>query len=99
MKDAKISFRVIGNSGPLTLSWSDEAKGPAIEAKNGTGIGFFSEAGKLLCVEFDDVEEKTDHQHLNFDSVQIEVWVKNGKIKYEVHLLKDSNSRHRAKSA
>jgi hypothetical protein len=93
MKKTNVSFRVIGNSGPLTLSWFEGPKGPAIEAKNGAGVGFFSKEGKLLCVEFDDVEEKTDRQRLDFDSVQVEIWVKNGKVKYEVLYLNETKRR------
>lgn len=80
MKKPKISFRVFGDSGPLTISWFDGPMGDAVEAKNGIGVGFFSGDGALLCVEFDDVEKKGDHQLLEFDRFQVEVSVNNGKI-------------------
>ena len=99
MKDAKISFRVFGDSGPLTLSWSNEAKGPAEEAKKGSGVGFFSKDGTLLCVEFDDVDEETDHQQLDFDASQVEIWVKNGKVRHEVRAVRTSKTQDSPKSA
>jgi len=85
MKKAKVSFRVIGDSGPLTISWFDGPKGDAVEAKNGIGVGFFSSDGTLLCVEFDDVNEKHDSQSLEFDRYQVEASVNKGKVSYLVH--------------
>lgn len=58
MKKEKISFRVIGDSGPLMISWYDGPKGNAVEAKNEIGVRFFSSTGELLAVEFDDVKEE-----------------------------------------
>lgn len=80
MKKPKISFRVFGNSGPLTLSWFDGPKGDAVEANNTIGVGFFSKEGTLLCVEFDDVNEKNDHQVLEFDRYRVEVTVVKSKV-------------------
>lgn len=85
MKKAKLSFRVIGDSGPLTISWFDGPKGDAVEAKNGIGVGFFSSDGALLCVEFDDMNEKHDSKTLEFDSYRVEASVKKGKVSYSVH--------------
>lgn len=82
MKKAKISFRIIGDSGPLSISWFEGPKGDAVEAKNGIGVGFFSTTGDLLMVEFDDVDENKDHQHLEFDRYRIEVTVNKGKASF-----------------
>jgi hypothetical protein len=82
MKKAKISFRIIGDSGPLSISWFDGPKGDAVESKNGIGVGFFSTDGELLMVEFDDVDEKNDHQVLHFDHYKIEVIVNKGKVSF-----------------
>ena len=87
MRKAKISFRVIGDSGPLTLSWFDGPKGDAVEAKNGIGVGFFSHDGTLLCVEFDDVNMKRAQQILEFDRCRISVSVKDGEISYSLSHL------------
>ena len=67
-------------TGPLTISWFKGPKGSAVEAKNGIGVGFFSDDGTLLCVEFDDVEETKDHQELVFDRYRVSVDVNHGKI-------------------
>ena len=72
MKKPKISFRNIGVSGPLTISWFEGPKGDAIEANNGIGVGFFSTDGTLLCVEFDDMAKVLDHQVLEFDRYRVE---------------------------
>ena len=84
MKKARISFRVIGDSGPLSISWFDGPKGDAVEANNGIGVGFFSTDGELLMVEFDDVEEKKDQQHLEFDGYQVSVSVNKGKVAFSL---------------
>ena len=88
MKKDKVSFRVIGESGPLSISWYAGPKGDAVEAKNQIGVGFFSPNGELLGVEFDDVSEKKDHQALVFDHYRVEVTTKNGKVSYKVETLK-----------
>lgn len=85
MKKAKLSFRVIGDSGPLTISWFDGPKGDAVEAKNGIGVGFFSSDGTLLCAEFDDMNDKHDSQVLEFDRYRVEASVNKGKVSYSVH--------------
>ena len=95
MKKAKMSFRVIGDSGPLSISWFDGPKGDAEEDKNGIGVGFFSSDGELLCVEFDDVDEKKDHQILEFDRYRVEVEVNNGKASYTVEELKGRSRKKR----
>lgn len=78
----KISFRVIGKSGPLSITWSPGPLGDAVEAENGIGVGFFSPTKDLLSVEFDDVNSKNDLQVLKFDRYKIEIKVKNGKVSY-----------------
>jgi hypothetical protein len=84
MKKPKVSFRIFGESGPLTISWSADSKGPAIEAKSGAGVGFFSKDEKLLAVEFDDVAKKLDQQLLRFESISVEIKVKDGNVKLEI---------------
>jgi len=84
MKKAKVSFRVIGDSGPLSISWFQGPKGDAVEAKNEIGVGFFSASGELLSVEFDDVDEKHDRQVLEFDRYKVEVSVNKGKVSYSL---------------
>jgi hypothetical protein len=89
MKKGKVFFHPIDGSGPLTISWSSRPKGDATEAKKGSGVGFFSEKGDLLCVIFDDVQSDHDHQILEFDSLRIEVTVKNNLV---VHTITQSES-------
>lgn len=98
MKKPKISFRIIGGSGPLTISWFDGPKGDAIEANNGIGVGFFSTDGTLLCVEFDDLEEVFDHQVLEFDRYRVEASIDKGKVTHSVtELSKHAKKASRAK--
>ena len=96
MKKEKISFRVIGDSGPLSISWFDGPKGNAVDAKNEIGVGFFSKSGELLMVEFDDVDELTDYQFLEFDRYRVEVKVNNGKVSYKVEALKSKGRKKKA---
>jgi hypothetical protein len=96
MKKAKISFRVFGGSGPLSISWFPGPKGNAIEAKNEMGVGFFSTDGELLSVEFDDVNEKKDHQILEFDRYRVEVFVNRGKVSYSLIPFKGSKKSIRS---
>lgn len=84
MKKEKIFFHPIEGSGPLTISWSSNPKGDAIEANQGSGVGFFSEKGDLLCVIFDDVKSTHDHQVLVFDCESIDLKVKSGEITYTI---------------
>jgi hypothetical protein len=81
MKKEKIFFHPIEGSGPLSISWSSEPKGSAVEAQQGLGVGFFSKTGKLLCVIFDDVEADQDHQILEFSHDRIEVTVRSGRVR------------------
>ncbi len=80
MKKGKVFFHPIEGSGPLTISWSSGPKRDAVEAKKGSGVGFFSDKGDLLCVIFDDVQSDDDHQILEFDHEYIEITIKNGRI-------------------
>ena len=76
MKKPEINFRVIGNSGPLSIYWYNGPYGDAVESINGNGVGWFSPLQDLLGVEFDDVESIKDQQELSFEngvSVKIEV--------------------------
>ena len=98
MKKAKISFRVIDGSGPLSISWFNGPKGDAVEAKNGIGVGFFSNNGELLMVEFDDVDENKDQQHLEFDHFNVDVSVNKGKIAYTLTEIPEKKVRNTKKS-
>ncbi|MBC7419644.1 MAG: hypothetical protein H7328_02855 [Bdellovibrio sp.] len=93
MKKPKISFRVLGDSGPLSISWFAGPKGDAVESNNSIGVGFFSPDGELLAVEFDDLEQKKDHQILEFDRYQIEVEINNGKVSHKLKEVKKINRK------
>ena len=84
MKKEKVFFHPIDGSGSLTISWSSEPKGDAIEAQKGDGVGFFSKNGDLLCVIFDEVESAHDHQILEFIHNRIEIDVKNGDVTFKL---------------
>jgi len=84
MKKGKVFFHPIEGSGSLTISWSTEPKGDAEEAKTGSGVGFFSDSGSLLCVIFDEVQSEEDQQTLEFKRFLVEIIVKNGKVDYSV---------------
>ena len=84
MKNEKIFFHPIDGSASLSISWTTGSKGDAIEATKGSGVGFFSDAGDLLCVIFDEVISSQDHQSLEFDQYLVEITVKNSKVTYTV---------------
>lgn len=84
MKNGKVFFHPIDGSGSLTISWSKEPKGDAVEANNGSGVGFFSSSGELLCAIFDEVQSAKDKQTLDFEHFAIEITVENGKVDYFV---------------
>ena len=90
MKKSKVFFHPIDGCGPLTISWSSSPKGDAIEAKKGSGVGFFSERGDLLCVIFDEVESDNDRQILEFAHYYVEVAVKNGRVTHSISRKKIS---------
>lgn len=94
MKTPKIFFNPIAGSSILSITWFPGPLGDAVEANNGIGVGFFAHNGDLLSVEFDDVEEKKDHQVMEFDHYRVEVEVSNGKISYKLNEL---NSRGKKK--
>ena len=83
-KRPKVSFRVIGKSGPLSITWHPGPLGNAVEANNEIGVGFFAYNGDLLSVEFDDVSENKDQQHLEFDRYRVDVSVDKGKVSFSV---------------
>ena len=84
MSKPKVSFRIIGESGPLSITWSPGPLGDAVEDRNGIGVGFFSPTNELLSVEFDDVNSKNDHQVLEFGHLQIEINVKSRKVSHNL---------------
>ena len=87
MKRGEVFFHPMEGSGQLSISWSSAAKGAAIEAKKGNGVGFFSTNGDLLSVIFDDVSAAEDHQVLEFKKYKIEISVKCGIVKHRVTQL------------
>lgn len=91
MKKAKVFYHPIDGSGALTISWSSGPKGDAVEAKKGSGVGFFSEKGDLLGVIFDEVQSDNDHQILEFDRDHIEITIKNGKVVHTVTQVKTTS--------
>jgi hypothetical protein len=84
MKKPKIFFNPIAGSSILSITWYPGPLGPAVEANNGIGVGFFAHNGDLLSVMFDDVNEKQDHQVLEFDRYRVEVSVNKGKISHSL---------------
>lgn len=84
MKKGKVFYHPIDGSGALTISWSSGPKGDAIEAKKGSGVGFFSEKGDLLCVIFDEVQSENDHQILEFAHNRVEITIKSGRVAYNL---------------
>ncbi|MBS0649398.1 MAG: hypothetical protein JSS10_09290 [Verrucomicrobia bacterium] len=96
MKKGKIFFHPIDGSASLTISWSLVPKGDAVEAKNGEGVGFFSDTGDLLCVIFGEVQADQDQQILQFDRYLVKITVKNGKVAYDVSdTQSESLTRHK----
>lgn len=49
MKKGKVFFYPIDGAGFLRISWYEEPKNDAKEAIAGSGVGFFSDSGNLLC--------------------------------------------------
>ena len=68
-KKGKVFFNPIEGSGCLSISWAPGPMGAATEANNAKGVGFFSPAGDLLGVVFDDVAEKSE-AHPAIDALQ-----------------------------
>lgn len=86
MKRPEISYRPIGNSGPLSIYWHPGPYGDAIECKKGNGVAWLSPTGEPLGVEYDDVNVDNDHQALILpDDTKIEVFVKRGKVRVKTH--------------
>ena len=86
MKGIKIFYRPIEGSAPLTVSFSSSPKGDATESLNEKGVGFFSNEGTLLGAIFDNVNEKRDHQLLEFkNGISVELKITNKKAKISVH--------------
>ena len=85
MKKPTVSFRHFGGSGPLSVYWYRGPYGDAVEAKSGSGVGWFAPNGEVLGVEFDDVSFDRDHQVLVFErGERIEVKVARGKVSVQV---------------
>ncbi len=67
--------------------------GDATESKNELGIGWFSPNGELLAVQFDEVAQKEDNQFLVFNHYRVEIFVKKGKVKYQVEKLNQNQNK------
>jgi hypothetical protein len=81
MKKPTISFRHFGGSGPLSVYWYPGPYGDAVEAKDGSGVGWFAPNGEVLGVEFDDVALERDHQALAFSSGdRVDIRVSHGRV-------------------
>jgi hypothetical protein len=87
MKKTKVTFIAFDGTGALHLDFQLGPFGDATEANKGDGVGFFSASGELQGVTFDDVNEKKDHQVLEFDRYRIEASVENGKISHLITFL------------
>jgi hypothetical protein len=98
-KKPEVHYNPIAGSAPLSISWFDGPKGDAVEAKNEIGVGFFSPSGDLLMIEFDDVEEKKDQQHLEFDRYRAEIIVNKGKVDYSLKELPKKTAMKSKRSA
>jgi hypothetical protein len=86
MKKPEISFRIIGDSGPLSIYWHPGPYGNAIEAKKGNGVFWLAPNGELLGVEFDDVSKISDHQVLTLkNNLVVEVFIRKGAISYKLN--------------
>lgn len=96
-KSRSIFFKPIGGSAPLSIYYYESGNlGDAVEANNEIGVGWFSPNGEILAVQFDDVEEKNDHQVLEFDRYCVEVTVKNGKISHTLSAIEPKSARRKA---
>jgi hypothetical protein len=93
MKQGKVFFHPIEGSGQLSISWSTQPKGDAVEAKKGEGVGFFSDKGELLAVLFDEVQAAEDHQVLEFAKYKVEISVTEGAVVYKMTLLARARPR------
>jgi len=80
MNSPKIFYNPIDGSAPLSIYYFDGAKGNAIEADFGDGVGFFGPSQDFLGVIFDNVSDQNDEQELFFSN--------GAKIKIRVHLNK-----------
>ena len=81
MKKPTISFRHFGDPGPLSVYWYPGPYGDAVEARSGSGVGWFAPNGELLGVELDDVAVAADHQALVFaNGERVEIRVTRGKV-------------------
>lgn len=96
MKKPKIFFNPIAGSSILSITWFPGPFGDAVEAKNGIGVGFFAHNGDLLCAQFDDVDEKEDHQILKFDHYRVEAFVKKGKVTFSLISLESPKKASRS---
>jgi hypothetical protein len=97
MRKGKVFFHPIEGTAALTISWTSGPKGDAVEAKKGSGVGFFSDAGELLCVIFDEVQDVQDHQFLEFARYRVEISVKNGKVTHSITSINKFLPKKRAK--
>ena len=85
MRKPAISFRLFAGSGPLSVYWHEGPYGDAVEARRGSGVGWFAPNGELLGVEFDEVADAADEQTMEFSGGAIvRVLVVKGKVKVQL---------------
>ena len=81
----EVSFRVIGDSGPLSIYWYGGPYGDAMECSEGAGVCWLSPTGELLGVEFDDVAKDGDKQEMvTPNGYVVAVRTKKGKVTFSV---------------
>ena len=81
MREKKVFYCPIDGSAPLSIYWFDGAKGDAVEAISGDGVGFVSPSQDMLGVIFDDVSAEKDQQEFFFENGgKVKIKVSEGKI-------------------
>lgn len=85
----KVFYNPIDGSSPLSIYWFDGAKGDAIEADSGDGVGFFSPSQGMLGVIFDDVEINDEQELFFSNGGKVKVKITDGTVKI-IELVKPS---------
>ncbi|MCP4159026.1 MAG: hypothetical protein GY760_03035 [Deltaproteobacteria bacterium] len=87
MSKEKIFYNPIDGSAPLSIYWFDGAKGDAIEANIGDGVGFFSPSQDMLGVIFDDVLIDDEQELFFLNGGKVKIKTSSGKVEI-VELVK-----------
>ena len=80
MIKAKVFYRPVEGSSSLSIYWFDGAKGDAIEAKSGDGVGFFSPSQEMLDVIFDDVAINDEQELFFLSGAKVRAKVISGEV-------------------